>query len=271
MRIAIVLLAACNQVWDLDGTRLSNTPGECPSIGDVPQFRPGLLQVLSRICGGYNFASETAVASCYYSTPPNHFAIETGPIDGPLAPADVPRAASIDHTIATLSRDGNRLYVRERDADANEHAIAVYRRSGSSWQMDPALRLDLQGDGSAMFGPIATDGARDHVIVSRASWQSVTEYVVDQTWTEVRTQAATAFGSDEVHGLAMTSDGLRAIFKGVVMGNFKPFYTDRERIDMPFRAATILENVPYYDNAFMTDDCARIYVSGVGSIFYARQ
>ena len=47
---------------------------------------------------------------------------------------------------------------------------------------------------------------------------------------------------------------------------------DRPSVDAPFRAAEPLQGIPphVYDSA-MTEDCARVYFSGLGAVFYVQQ
>jgi hypothetical protein len=49
------------------------------------------------------------------------------------------------------------------------------------------------------------------------------------------------------------------------------YYVQRASIGVPFSTATLLADVPATGDAFMTDDCARIYFSALGSILWVQQ
>ena len=266
----LVAVCACNQVFDLDRTRLPTNESECPPIGETPQFRPGLLQYAPRDCDGYNFRGTSAVASCFY---PGGFVVEAGTVDGELGAASGIPADTVFRELASISPDETRLYVQERVGSAV--TIALYRRQPDrSWLLDPAIRLQVttnSPDRYRSFGTIATDGERDRAVVVTAENLGIIEYTIDQTWTPVRTTEPSKLGVAEIRGFSMTSDGLRATFQGARDGAFRQLYTDRAHVDEEFRVGDVLDNVPFYRHAFLPDDCGRIYMSGAGSIFYARR
>jgi hypothetical protein len=51
------------------------------------------------------------------------------------------------------------------------------------------------------------------------------------------------------------------------------YYADRSDPSQLFGTATALANVPASDDGqeYLNDDCSRIYVSGLGSMFYAQR
>ena len=69
------------------------------------------------------------------------------------------------------------------------------------------------------------------------------------------------------------ADGLRLVFVGQgVDTNFaQTFYADRAQLADPFVQAVPLASAPVAYDPFLTTDCSRLYTSGLGSIFYARQ
>jgi hypothetical protein len=57
------------------------------------------------------------------------------------------------------------------------------------------------------------------------------------------------------------------------LGNAGMYYAARSRVDEPFGPGERLADVPVPDDlgAFLTNDCTRIYVSGLQQVFYLRQ
>ena len=48
-------------------------------------------------------------------------------------------------------------------------------------------------------------------------------------------------------------------------------YADRPSIDARFGAPVVLPAVPVTDDLFMTEDCSRLYMSGLGDVLYLNQ
>jgi len=69
--------------------------------------------------------------------------------------------------------------------------------------------------------------------------------------------------------LAESADGLRAVFTGATTLP-EVRYAVRSRIDAPFEGSFPL-TVPAAMDAYLTEDCSRLYFSGLGSIFYVPQ
>ena len=115
---------------------------------------------------------------------------------------------------------------------------------------------------------IARGPTGDRVLVSRFD-RSVHEWAHEgSTWREVLVETAGELGTP-VAEIVITSDGLRAVISS--SSNSMMFYTDRIDESSKFRSAVPLVGVTPFSSHFLTDDCARVYVTGVGSIFYAQQ
>ena len=72
----------------------------------------------------------------------------------------------------------------------------------------------------------------------------------------------------------LSSDGLRMVFSGTTMPlqiGRKMYYAERADLSKRFGSATELADVPVVDGAYLTDDCARIYLSGLNSLFYVQR
>jgi subtilisin family serine protease len=227
-----------------------------------------LTQLLPRNCDGYNYAAArgVAVAVCY---PSSLATVEVGPVDGELAPAPGIPGRDAGTAIAYASQDEDRIYFATVNSqDVEPFVIDVYRRQpDDSWLVDPALGFRSTNP-TARLGAIAFADGHDRAIVVDGA--VLTEYVIDPGWTPVLTMSSTELGADIVSGFSMTADGRRATFYVATQTTTGQYYTDRPSVDDAFRRGDPLD-VSSYPAAFMTDDCGRIYVSGVGSIFYAKQ
>ena len=72
----------------------------------------------------------------------------------------------------------------------------------------------------------------------------------------------------------MTTDGLRMVFGGLQLGGSGQavFYADRGSLDARFGTASVLDGVPAtVTDAYLSEDCERIYFSGLQSIFYEQR
>ena len=68
----------------------------------------------------------------------------------------------------------------------------------------------------------------------------------------------------------LSPDGLRLVL-GSTTQQSKVMYSDRPSVDMRFRQAVPLMDIPDVPDPFLTEDCARVYFSGIGSVFYAQR
>lgn len=93
----------------------------------------------------------------------------------------------------------------------------------------------------------------------------------DGTWTDIQVHSVAQLDLSSLSdGVTLTGDGLRMIFVGQPMGapSLTLLYADRPSIDAPFSAAFPMQTVEYFPNAFLTEDCARLYVWTLGTVFY---
>jgi hypothetical protein len=88
--------------------------------------------------------------------------------------------------------------------------------------------------------------------------------------TEVGTYTAGDLGLSTVRGPMLTPDGLHMVFIGSNKDDVEGmYYADRAELTARFSVARLLDGVPVNDGAYVPDDCSRIYLSGLGSVFYA--
>ncbi len=286
MRWACLVLAAtgCNPAFGLDRTKLvlDARPASCPPIGTAPRYTADFVQTIVADCHDYTpiVPAGLAVAGCAGATAPVN---EAGPIDGPLAPIAVaPINTCVNLAYARLVPEGDRLYVDENNYDCdNNDIIGEYVPvDATTWQyvgdlgIPPSVGTDGEGFGSVTVAP------NRHAMVTAYNDGSLHEWVQqgDNTWREVLpayTSAELGIGQYGVYtAVNLTSDGLRGVFEaGVADGPGRSiYYIDRPTIADRFGPATPIVGVPdVVTDAFVTDDCTRIYFSGLGRIFFVEE
>jgi hypothetical protein len=288
IRLAIlVALAGCNQVFGVGPTTLpppDALPTGCPAIGTPPQFSNKFDQVIDESCGDYIPSAVTGIALAHCSDIASSY-IAVGPIDQPLAAVDVPADPVVNVERPRLLPEGDGAYIVLNNYDANnDDKFAEYRPiDATHWAFVADLNMPaaiFSGSTLPTYLGAPTRAPNRHVFVSGGGLNDI-DYTFhelalagDGTWLE---PGAPYIDGDLVaSGLLeapnLTPDGLRMVFRGyAASGEVGIFYADRQTIDDRFTSATILTGVPAASDAYMTEDCTRIYFTGLGSIFYVRQ
>ena len=262
MRALVVMLCACNQVYDLGPTTLQDArPIDAPArcLGELG-FEPQLRQVVFRECNHYTFVNDRAVAACGAQF---DLRIAEGDLDGPLV--DVELTLTVPNARLgqpRLTPDGE-LFVIQRLPDGSGTA-SVYQRSEAGWTWSRDLPFVI---GILHTVGVPSRGPRAHVIVNHAS---TFEEAIDDgnhVWSST-TYPATQLGVDGLGGgtINLSSDGLRAVF----FARESIRYAVRSTIDEPFSGSVPIDAPPAID-PFLSEDCSRLYFSGLESIFYLQR
>jgi len=267
-----VLASACNEVFDLDPTTLASPtsiPKTCTPIGETPAWSPRLSPVLVRDCTSFMIEAGVVTASCLTPAPNNtyaHDAVE-GSLDAVDALVPIPGIPSEtgppNQRQVRRSPDGARLYV----PDPYRMRIALYRRGTAAWELAGNLPMVMML--ATELSTIASDGARDRLIIMNYMTAIELEGDGGTTWTEIGRFTPAALGLPPQFGFsafALTPDGLRAL---VVTD--RVYYTDRPTLDDPFRAGELIADLPPTASLYMTADCSRAYVADLGVVFYAER
>lgn len=283
MRYRVALLAAlagCNSIFDLRPTQQLDAayfdapldaPYACPMIGSAPAFSAALHQHLLQDCAGYASAADgTVVASCVTNLGGNRgvYQGESGQELQPAAGIPLPDAGGGDgYDLPRISPDGQRLLVRHVDYNTGVSDFQYYARTTSgTWS---ALAAPPFAD-RPFASTLATGPTGLHVLVAEFISTSWTEWIDEGgTWRMAQTHTGASFGVDPIYSIAMTSDGLRALMSGQSPETM--LYTDRASIEGPFSTAKPMPTLPVSSDAVMTADCARVYLSGLGYVFYVQQ
>jgi hypothetical protein len=270
----LLLLCGCNQVFSLSETvstdaqyfdSPSRQPPHCPDIGKDLAFSPQLHQ-LHEYCIDYDVSATAnlAIASCIDA---NMFRVFSGPADGPLAPVpELPTsAAEYDVTGPEIDPDGTILMLSTYDVATNVGELRVYHRDGTVWIRDANVPNPPAAASNPSRGPayriLGTGGATD---VSELAY-------IDGTWQSVRTHSLQALGVPSVGRIWLSADALRILFMADAFSSYENrymAYADRASVDDAFGRARPLP-VPVVFDAYVTEDCGRLYFSGLHSIFYA--
>lgn len=276
--LLLLALAACNQIFGLAPTQSRgaafydappDAPFACPAIGaGAPTLTGVLVQQVQQDCSAYSpsFASGRAAARCE-ATDGSMYLCE-GPVDASLS--FVAATTMID--TPRMLPDGNTMYVFRQDPLLTTAHILAFARSGSGWAAapDPGFGTLQQSDGisTVMRG---ASGNRLIVMTTSTGAEQLDEWADDGgSWHVVGTHSPAEFGLQTVGSLTLTTDGLRGLVLGsAASGAYRTLYTDRPSVDAAFSPGQPVEGLLWSaEDAQLTDDCSRVYFSGLGWVFY---
>ena len=284
MRSAVlIVLCACNPVFGLSPTTeepaidaqyfdaAPDAPFACwAPHAPVPSFSTTLHQVVqSDQCSEYTIADGWATATCY-DAGTHVSAIYDGVVDAPLTEV----AAFAPTPQRSLQRprqapEGGLVFLKQVPS-TGAPSIVGYRRTGQTW--NPALTVTPTIGMFESFGTPSAGPIRRMMIVS-GSVGVMREVAIDQsgTMTEVRVYDSTNFpfnGMPQPPNLS--ADGLRMIVYGGINNSYAMYVMDRETLDQPFQHRSL--EIPTVYDAFMTNDCGRIYFADVlGALFFVQR
>jgi hypothetical protein len=272
--LVVLAVAACNQVYGLsetitiDAAYFDAPPRgipHCPALGETLVFSPVLHQ-LHFDCIGYNASADVdlAVARCRDA---DSYQLYSGPRDGPFAPVpELPVSMpDFDVTSAQLDPEGATLLVATFDLTNIVGDLRVYHRTDAGWVRGADVASPPARASTISRGPdhrmLGTNGASDVTELSDASG----------SWQPVNTHTLSVLGVPSVGAMWLSADALGVLFVANafdVQDNRYMAYAQRAATSDPFGAA-IRVSLPVMDDPFITEDCGRLYFSGLHSIFYA--
>jgi len=267
--IALLGLVGCNQILDLRQTARhdaayfdapTDAPFACP-IAATPQFSRVLKQTVAQPAGYYAVTtSGRAIAACINDD--YFYSVCEGPVDGPLARVTLSPSPGQYAFVPRLSQDGQRMYVV-----SNTNVLLAFRRNtDDTWTQFSPPGLP----GVALFlSPLAATANGDRFLISGNGVQFDEWTDEGGTWHMTHSHPVGDFGVGSLSMVAITADGLHALLLGT--SDQIVYYTARDAVDSPFRTGTPIAGLPRSAQLYLTSDCARIYATGLGSIFYAQQ
>jgi len=272
--VLLMALSACNSALGLEQTHLvdappPDAPARCTPAG-APLFSPLVTQVVLADCRDYTLANGRAVATCFDLVSPAYRPTTgEGPIDGPLEPAKI-EPTGVDNLLLSprLSPEGD-LFVIEATRLSVPLKASVYTRDDAGWRWARDLPFVLTMYRDQIGAPSRAPGRRLMITTQGAVVEAVE--ADNGAWTTIPYTAAELGVREVKSAVNLSADGLRAVFSAATeAGEERVFYASRLDPTTKFAGATALD-VPYVTDAFLTEDCARLYFNGVGSIFYAQQ
>lgn len=263
----LALLVGCNEVYGLaktepiDAAFFDAPPPTCPATGTPPTFGQDFHQVVLQPCTDFTFASNgRALARC-------EGVISEGTLGEGLVPAaGLEQTTDLIYDHPRLHPDGELAVMRVTDRTMSRTFFGVFARTEAGW-----VKREELGVAYTMLGSSAL--TRDGHIVVVAAGGGLRELARDGNgvWSEVLVHSFTELGvtslGDQVN---LSSDGLRLLVVGTPAGanQIMLLYADRASETDPFSAVVPLPSLDYLPNGFLTEDCARLYFSALGTVFY---
>ena len=284
MRFAVVALAACgcNQVFGLEQTigpsvyfdAPVDAPFACPPVGQTPQFSRLLHQIPQRCSElSASLIADQAIAMCFEPT----MQIAQGTAVGPLEQiAGFETVNRIHYDAPRLMPDGDQVIIRRWDEGTVVGEIRVYNRGADgvlTYSHEITLPSGAQTDSFVRYGSPSRGPSRRMFYRPNIGPLTELEFGPSGASTIAATYTEDDFGVTSFAGLppSITGDGLRLVmYAGGPEGN-GIYYSDRAMVTDRFRTASLLMNVPPAIDAFMTDDCERLYFSAINSLFWVQQ
>ncbi|HEY1555137.1 MAG TPA: hypothetical protein VGF94_09935 [Kofleriaceae bacterium] len=287
----VCALAACDQVFGLRSTHAldaqyfdapSDAPYSCPPIGTTPTFTASLREQLPQACASYTVATvDRAMAQC-----PEASSVYYGPAGGPLAKAVIVLdVATQEVEFMRIAPEGDHAIASLFDLTAEMYYIEQFQLMPDNAWHDVHLVLALPFGGIVSYPLISTPSREPgaHVLVIQYNLyptpSTLYEMVDDanpdpgQPWHQQLAKVFDPATFSIVNGMSMTPDGLRNVFFMQAVVPAGAYYQDRATLGDAFSTPALLSNVPETSGTdpFMTEDCSRVYVSGLGAVFYVTQ
>lgn len=283
--VAVIWLAGCNAVFGVHKTgpadaqlfdAIPDAPYACPPPGTTPSFSVYFRQVVPKgSCVGYTLSRTADLAFATCSKPSGDasmFQPSQGAVDSAtLVDATLVPTASLGQP--KLAPDGDELWATT--FDTNGASLAGYSRSGTTWtHAFDVFRFVGQLDA----GTPMRAGTTRRVLFHSGNAIHELDQVAPGSWTEINVGVYTLayLQVDAIMSAPnVTPDGLRMVFGarvGVLQPRLGVFYADRATLADPFGPAVRIDAVP--DQAgtpFLTEDCSRLYFSGLRSVLYVPQ
>jgi hypothetical protein len=269
--LLLLVLVGCNQLFGIKDTAPEpptfydggiDAARGCPAHDATPDsYSPFVHEAYKQDCHDFSSVpAGRASAICYHPAPTIHEGVDGQPL--PSAGIVVAGVSSI--RTPRLSPDGQRL-LAVMHAVAEPNVVHMYvRQSDGSWLESPITSFAAT-DPLMLLSTIGHAPTGDRVL---AYGDGVTEWELQgATWRPILVQATLVPGETQWSSASMTSDALRLM---VTKGD-QVYYSDRPDTTQLFGPLVPIAGVPSLDDLFMTDDCARVYMSGFGGLYYVQQ
>lgn len=277
MRWLVIVLAGCNQLYGLSETELRDAPGPdapavCPGDGSAPMFPLRFEQAFEQRCrnvtlGDAGETTKLAMAECFIGTTTE---FSSGPVDGPLTKIDLdfvpPTGINRLLKLPRLVPEGNELWFVMYDGTTpGFRRIVAFELVGTRWTNARELPITIV---DASFVGVPSLGPDRRVVIREGS--EVIEYT--DTGVEAGRYSLMELGVNFINEhVNLSEDARRIVFIGSRSpGEFRPFHAFRENRNVRFGRAEPLSEIDFIADPFLTNDCERLYFSGLNTILYAK-
>jgi len=294
---------ACNQWFGIDRTQLVDgppaidaaPPPQCPTVGtmDVPRFDIELTPIPARKCDSYvPTTGGTAIAKCNDDQYLGHLA--TGIVDDVLTVQALDPAPSYIYGVRAFPEGDSALLTYYTAAT---YETGEYRLIDGAWKLSGTPFSPPGAPGYYYETSTPSRGPVRRVMVimyDLAYVQQLVEFELSNSvWTEKRRTPITDLGVSYPTAPSLSPDGLRLLFvasspqaggggmldpitgggKTELGSNDNPvYYADRASLDDPFSPPRPIPTVPdAVSSPYLTEDCGRIYFSGLSTVWYLKQ
>ncbi|MDB4958622.1 MAG: hypothetical protein JWO36_6191 [Myxococcales bacterium] len=282
-------LCACNQIFGLkqvverdagvpffDGA--PDAPYACPPYGQRPFFGHGLFEAVAQRCTSYAIGGTDADPHAMGLCSDPNVPVGYGPADAPLSPVAFKIPDMTTLRSVRLAPEGDLAVVTIDNPYAPLTSFEVYKPTADAWTSAGVIATATYG----CFGcaPVIvstpTRGPNRHVVAYDYNQKLLFE-LEDQgayPWVQVSAQAIGDLGPMYIGSpISLSADGLRMVFYANAGADFGIYYADRMALSSPFEPAVWLSNLPHTSGTdpFLTQNCSRLYISGLDSVFFAKQ
>jgi hypothetical protein len=281
------LTCGCNWAFGLETTKpldaaFFDAPPDsawtCPPTGALPRFAPTLQQLdVGRYCVDYTISPMTGLAMAWCRGDPAT-EIAQGPIEGVLVAATgiAPTEATRYVDEPRLTYEGDEVWVRQVSMQAVTVAslFSVFRAVGDTWQWSANLAVPTSADrGDEISVPTRSSAGPRRFMFNAPTEDVMYEMMEGSPPTIVHMYRNVDLGMTYIVRPMLSPDGLRLVFGGQRMTDLlvTTMYVDRPNLGATFGIATPLHDAPAAMDPFLTEDCGKLYASGLGRIFYAQQ
>lgn len=268
----LVIASGCNQLFGVQGTELVDAryfdaaidaPFACPAVGETPQFDRNLVQAVFQNVADYTTSTATGRATGRTAD-----GVMEGPIDEPMTRQNgFSSAACLSCPVflqPRLTPEGDGLYGVL--SGMFDRRLVLFRLVSDTWM----LTTDF---GPTSYGAISslTSGPTRQLMVGDGTDLRELTITDSGSVTEISPPYTPAdLGVEMSRNPMLTSDGLRMTFIGADKElRESVYYSDRADLAARFSIGRAMADVPVVEGSYLTPDCSRIYLSGLGSVFYA--
>jgi len=277
--LLLLLLCACNQIFDLHKTKLRFPDGAAKADpmctdGSLPAFGVASRVVIANQCTSYSPAEsiDLAMSSCGY--------IFAGAIDSDTTSAlQLPSSNGDYFSDGRLAPEGDRLIARRFNMLQQAQGYELFVSSNGVWTHDKTLPFSVSTVVDVGMPSRFDPGA--HVMMRQTDGK-LHERVDDgsNTWPERAAYDAGMLTGDTsayVMMASLTPDGRRMVFKANLLGGDGPthiMYVERSSIDVAFSGPGQALDVPGQVGSnwpYLTENCGKLYYSDLSTIYVAEQ